>query len=144
MINIKQNSNLGDAAVDGLLAGLGAGVAMVVYLMISGMVAGEGAGEVLGRFGPGILVTPLAGTLSHLAVSAIYGVFFGVIIHPLRNRFPGWLSGLVYGALLFLVAWFFLLPGSGSPLLELSPLRFGTAHLVYGIVLGWRVSKKSL
>lgn len=142
MTQTKKNSKTGDAAVDGLLAGLGAGVVMAVYLLITGMLGGETMGTTLGRFAPGGETTPLPGLLSHLAVSGIYGAVFGVIYLPLRKRVPAWVAGLVYAGVVFLVAQYVLLPGTGSSLLEISPVHFGLAHLLYGGVLGWQVGRR--
>lgn len=133
---------MGDAAVDGLLAGLGAGVVMAVYLLITGAITGEGIGSILGRFAPGEATTPVAGALSHLAVAGIYGAVFGMIALPLRKRVPAWAAGLVYGVALYLIARFALLPGTGSSLLELSPVHFGVAHVLYGGLLGWQVGRR--
>lgn len=138
----KRDSRVGDAAVDGLLAGLGAGVVMAVYLLITGMLAGEAMGTIMGRFAPGGETTPLTGALSHLAVSAIYGAVFGVVTLPLRKRVPAWAAGLVFGMVLFLVARYALLPGTDSSLLEMPPVHFGIAHLLYGGVLGWQVGRR--
>lgn len=142
MTQTKKNSKTGDAAVDGLLAGLGAGVLMAVYLLITGILAGNTMGTILGRFSPGGEATPLTGALAHMAVSAIYGAVFGVITLPLRKRVPMWGAGLVYGMVLFLIARFALLSETGSSLLEMSPLHFGIAHLLYGAVLGWQIGRK--
>ena len=142
MTQTKRNPKTGDAAVDGLLAGLGAGVVMAVYLLITGMLAGEAMGTIMGRFAPGGEATPLTGALSHLAVSAIYGAVFGVVTLPLRKRIPAWAAGLVFGMVLFLVAQYALLPGTGSSLLEMSPVHFGIAHLLYGGMLGWQVGRR--
>jgi hypothetical protein len=142
MTTVPKSKTMGDAAVDGLLAGLAAGVVMAVYLLITGVVSGEGIGNILGRFAPGEPTTPIAGALSHLAVSAIYGAVFGIISMPLRKRVPAWVAGLVFGVVLFLIAQYALLPGTGSTLLEMSPLNFGIAHLMYGLVLGWQVGRK--
>ena len=142
MTTLPKSKMMGDAAVDGLLAGLAAGVVMAVYLIVTGLMTGDGLSNILGRFAPGEPTTPLAGALSHLAVSAIYGALFGVFSMPLQNRVPIWAAGLVYGIVLFLVAQYTLLPGTGSSLLEVSPVHFGIAHLLYGGVLGWQVGRK--
>ncbi|NUM47755.1 MAG: hypothetical protein HUU38_23870 [Anaerolineales bacterium] len=142
MTETQQNSKIGDAAVDGLLAGLGAGVVMGVYLLVTGIFAGEAMGTILGRFAPGGEATPLTGVLSHLAVSAIYGAMFGVMANVLRKRVPIWAAGLVFGLGLFMIAQYALLPGTGSALLEVSPVHFGIAHGLYGGMLGWQVGRR--
>lgn len=142
MTTIPKSKTMGDAAVDGLLAGLAAGIAMAVYLLITGLLSGDNLANLLGRFAPGDPTTPVAGALSHLAVSAIYGALFGIFWMPLRKRVPALAMGLVYGVVLFLIAQYALLPGTGSSLLEMSPLNFAIAHLIYGLVLGWQVGKR--
>lgn len=142
MTQTKKNSRTGDAAVDGLLAGLGAGVVMAIYLLITGMIGGEAMGTIMGRFAPGRETAPLTGLLAHLAVSAIYGALFGVLSLPFRNRIPVWVMGLLFGLSLFLIAWYALLPGTGSSLLNISPANFGIAHLLYGGALGWQLNRK--
>ena len=126
----------GDSAVDGLLAGLGAGVAMAGYLVVMGWLSGESVALVFGRFAVGEIVSPLVGALSHLATSAIYGAVFGILVHVLPQRLPSWLSGLFYGAVLFMIAQFLILPGTDSPLREFTEAHFAVAHLVFGLGLG--------
>ncbi len=142
MATIPKSKSLGDAAVDGLLAGLWAGVVMAIYLLVTGVVGGDALGNILGRFAPGEPTTPVAGALSHLAVAAIYGAMFGVMANVLRKRVPIWAAGLVFGLGLFLIAQYALLPGTGSALLEVSPVHFGIAHGLYGGMLGWQVERR--
>ena len=85
----------GDAAVDGLLAGGAAGIAMGVYLAVSVLLLGEGPARMLARFDPAGSAAPVAGVLMHLAVSAVYGLVFGVIYRlagPLACCW-GWSTG---------------------------------------------------
>ena len=82
----------GDAAVDGLLAGAAAGVAMATYLVVIGLVAGEEPTVVLARFDPSGAgaAAPLIGGVMHLAVSAVYGLLFGLIYRLTgRGRLAG-------------------------------------------------------
>ncbi len=130
----------GDAAVDGLLSGLGAGLVMAAYLVVVGLLRSEGPGVMLARFSAGAAISPWMGLLSHLAVSAMYGVVFGLLSRWILRRWSrtsaGWIAGLLYGTLLFLVAELVILPGTGSPLSAIPPLHFAIAHLLYGLVLG--------
>jgi hypothetical protein len=142
MTTIQKSRTVGDAAVDGLLAGMAAGVVMAVYLLVTGLIAGETFISILSRFSPGEPTTPLSGALAHLAVSAIYGALFGVIMMTLRQRVPAWATGMAYGVVLFLVARYALLPGTGSSLQEIFPLNFGVAHLIYGGVLAILIGRK--
>jgi hypothetical protein len=138
-----------DAVIDGLLAGLAAGAGMLAFLLLTGLLTGEPLMSVISRFSPnGENLQPLAGVLLHLGVSSIYGVMYGVLLHSLSgkqlNRVPGWLMGLIFGLILFLLAYFVLLPGNGSALLELPAWQFAVAHLVYGVTAGILYARKSL
>ena len=142
MDKMEQNNTIGNIAVEGLLVGIVAGIAMVVYLVLVGLLAGQGISAPLARFAPTQPGSPLAGGFTHLAVSGVYGMLFGVLYQPLKKHIPNWLVGIGYGAVLFLVAEFALLPGSGSPLTEIPTLHFAVAHLIYGAVLGLRFTKQ--
>jgi len=138
-ISVQKNT-AGDAIVTGLFAGLLAGLVMLVYLVITGLVTGQSPLAVLGRFAYGSNEVPLLGGLMHLAVSGIYGSFYGLIRYAIPgrrlSRFPGWLSGMLYGLLLFVLAELILLPGIGSPLVSIPAANFALAHIVFGLVLG--------
>ncbi len=142
MAKSQSTTKIGDAAVDGLLAGLGAGVLMALVLALSGLFGGAGIAGTLALFTPFGSPGPLAGAISHLAVSAIYGAVFGVLYAPLRGRLPAWVAGSGYGVLLYLVARLALLPGTGSALIAIPPAIFLAAHLLYGLGLGFLISRK--
>lgn len=136
------HSTIGDAAVDGLLGGVIAGMAMAAYLVIANLIAGEGI-AVLARFDPD-RVSPLIGTLLHLAVSGVYGALFGIVWKYVRRlNVPALFIGAGYGIALFIFAQSVLLPGSRSPLAEISFVHFGLAHIIYGLVLGWSIRRNS-
>jgi hypothetical protein len=138
-ISVQKNT-AGDAIVAGLFAGLLAGLVMLAYLVITELVAGHPPLVVLGWFASGNNGVPLLGGLMHLAVSGVYGSFYGLIRYAIpgrwRSRLPGWLSGMLYGLFLFAVAELFLLPGTGSPLLAIPGANLALAHLIFGLVLG--------
>jgi hypothetical protein len=136
---IARNTTVGDAAVDGLLAGIAAGIVMAAYL-VGVSLFGEGV-AVLNRFDPSG-ASPVVGTLMHLAVSGVYGAVFGIVSNWIRRfNVPAWLSGLTFGLVLFALAVTIILPSSRSALAGISSLHFGIAHLVYGLVVGWVVSR---
>jgi hypothetical protein len=88
------------------------------------------------------------GLLSHLAVSAIYGMLFGVLAWPVLRRFSsrkitGWLGGLVYAILLLLLAQIAILPGTNSPLEQIPFWQWALAHGVYGLILGGLFARKT-
>jgi hypothetical protein len=137
----SQANTFGDAAVDGLLAGGAAGILMAVYLAVAGLVSGDALASLFGRFDPGPSRSALTGILVHLAVAGVYGVVYGLgrrLADKSRRlaRWPGWLTGPVYGLLVWIAAESVLLPGTGSPLQQLAPLVFLVAHLLYGLALG--------
>jgi hypothetical protein len=138
---IRAKANWGDTAVDGLLAGVGGGVVMALYLGLAGLWLGEGFVVMLGRFDPGLAGSPFVGGLAHLSMSAIYGILFALswrlLLHRWLGRVPLWLTGLVFGLILFLAATAVGLPLSDSPLREIPTLHFAAAHLIYGAALGY-------
>lgn len=137
--NNKEGIN--DLAVDGLIYGLLSGVAMYLFLAAVSFISRVGPGDLLEHFGVGGLTSPLQGLLGHLAVSAIYGLLFGVLIWPGLRRIStrpivGWIVGLVYAGFLFVLAQLAILPMTDSPLGEIPAWQFALGHAVYGLVLG--------
>lgn len=131
----------GDTAVDGLLAGLAAGVVMVGVLVVVGWLLGEGPAVTLGRFDPVPAGRWLPGLTTHLAVSAVYGLLFALVVAGVVRLWPAlarwmWLLGLGYGLLLWGMAQSVLLPGVESPLLAIGALQLAPAHATYGLLLG--------
>lgn len=137
------NATIGDAAVGGLFSGMIAGITMAAYLGLVNLLMGESLLETLARFAVSDDATPLLGFLLHLGVSGVYGLVYGLICQLAArhwiSRAPVWLSvliGMAYGLLLLILAWAVLLPGSTSPLKEISPSHLSIAHLIYGAALG--------
>ena len=133
---------IGDVMVDGLLSGLLAGGAMGVFLVAAGLIGGVRPGQMLGRFDPAGEGSPLTGLLRHLAVSGLYGVGLALLLHVLGGRWAdwrryGWLLGVVYGLVVWVVAQFVLLPSLGIALTDISPAQFIPARVLYGVVLGY-------
>ncbi|MFQ5880583.1 MAG: hypothetical protein ACE5IZ_10475 [Dehalococcoidia bacterium] len=158
MINSKQltqkERTIGDAAVDGLFRGIIAGALMAAYLVAVGLAAGEGPGTVLARFAPGEGASPLVGALLHLAVSGVYGMLFGLGWHLITRRWPfgrlragsfgglpAWVGGLVYVVALLILTEVVILPGTDSPLREVPFVHFALAHIIYGMTLGFLISR---
>lgn len=142
-----RKKNAGDMAVDGLLAGILAGLAMAAYLILAGLLSDSSPAIILGRFDPGHDGRWLFGSLAHIAVSGVYGAGFALLFagmlrwRPLLLRF-GWLAGLLFGLVLFMIARGVLLPITGSPLLQNSTAHLLIAHAIYGLILGFEVSRK--
>ncbi|HUV28070.1 MAG TPA: hypothetical protein VMW34_11955 [Anaerolineales bacterium] len=94
----EKKTSLSNLAVDGLIFCLVSGAAMLLSLAAFALLSDESPGDLLELFSVAGLVSPVLGMLSHLAVSAIYGVLFGVLIWPVLRRFSsrkiiGWLGG---------------------------------------------------
>ena len=140
-------SGWGDAAVDGLISGVVAGSLMAVFLLVAGGLAGKGFADVLRQFDPGAVPAPLTGAVTHLAVSAVYGILFASLFRPivrLWGRLPDWLLGLVYGLLLWLLAATITAARAGLGtgwLQDIPAAQLAAAHLIYGLALGWFVSR---
>ncbi len=141
-------TTLGDAAVDGLLNGVIAGLAMALYLAMSTALQGQVPWAVLSAFDASTKSSPLVGLVMHLAVSGVYGAVFGLLWKSTHRlvpaAWPGWLLGLIFGLLLFLVAELVLLPSTPTALREIPFYHFGIAHLIYGAVLGWLIGRLKL
>lgn len=138
-----ENSNIGDAAVEGLFSGMIAGISMAVYLGMVNLISGESLLETLARFAVSDETTPLLGFLLHLGVSGVYGLVFGLIYQITLRRWissPSLRSSVItgsgYGIVLFILAQLVLLPGSTSPLKEISLSHLTIAHLIFGVTLG--------
>jgi len=138
----QKDHTIGDAAVDGLLNGIIAGVGMGLYILLIFLVNSVPAGEIIKYFG-NVTESPLVSALIHLAISGIYGVLFGLAFSVFSNRWRKLLSiwvvllaGIVYGALLWLVATYVVF--NGSPSVEIIPgVHLLIAHIVFGVFLGF-------
>lgn len=145
---LPSHSSLGDTAVDGLLAGGLAGAVMALYLLAAGMISGVSWQAVLSQFDPSSTPTPLAGTLTHVAVAGVFGVLFS-LLRRLATRawrgLPGWLAGAVYGLLLWLLAigvsGSVLAVGGGHWLSALPAVHLALSHLLFGVTLGWLIGR---
>ncbi|HVP21419.1 MAG TPA: hypothetical protein VMS73_06110 [Anaerolineaceae bacterium] len=139
---LRQRTTGSDAAVSGLFGGLLGGLAMALVIALFSLLNGHGLGY-LGYFSTATAVSPLQGLLMHLAVSCIYGMLFSLILYWTRLerlKVPGWLAGLVYAVLLWVLAVTVLLPAAHSLMLSIGWPAFFFGHLAYGLVLGWRRS----
>ncbi len=143
---------VGDAAVEGLMYGMVAGLAMAAFVILVEAVAGIAPLVALGYFDAGSAapnVSPVVGLFTHVAVSGIYGVVFGMVAMVVARMFGAqmtlgtWLAlGVLYGALLFGIAESIILPRTNSPLAGMPMWAFALAHFVYGIVLAGLCARK--
>lgn len=146
--NISENkSNLGALAADGLIYGLVSGIAMYICLALFALFAGVKPGSPLDIFSVEGVASPWQGVLGHLAISATYGALFGVIIWPMKSflasrEILGWLVGVLYAALLLLVAQFVVFPTTSSPVEAFPTWQWAFAHGVFGLILGGLFARK--
>ncbi len=141
-----QQKSIGETAVDGLLAGLVGGVAMALFLVMTGWLTGTPPLTTLAYFDPAQTGSWLTGLLAHLAVSAIYGVVFGLLMGVLGRLRPSltkltWLWGVGYGLVLWLLGLGVVLTAVGVTLAQIPAWQFALAHVVYGGVLGFWLCK---
>jgi hypothetical protein len=107
-----------------------------------------GDAAVMGAFDP-TQGHPVVGSLIHLAVSGVYGVLFAVLYRGFSRRWSwasarGWILGLVYGLVLFLVAESALGAGIDTAFAEVSKVNTALFHLIYGLALGLFLERKRL
>jgi len=140
------------AGLGGAIAGLGGGVAMaVVAAIISQGMGGdiwlESKQIAAVVYGPAAMAQPgfvpgpvVLGTLLHLLVSTLLGAFFGIMsrrVLRLTSEFGMPLvTGLVYGMMIWMVAYFLVLPAIDSALMETYAPIYLVQHIVYGLVTG--------
>jgi len=143
----SQRLKFGDTAVDGLICGIWAGIAMAGFIVIAGWLAGDSLSTSVSRFSIHPNTTPWMTVITHLAISAVYGLFFALIVLALSRlvRPSIWinlLTGVVYGFTLWIVANSILLSVFSSSLNEIPGLTLMIGHLIYGLVLGFSMSSK--
>lgn len=136
----------------GALAGLGGGLAMAIVGMLFALALGQDAWLEPRQIGAviwgaaavahiGFEAAPvLAGTVIHFFTSAAVGAIFGIVTRRwlrLPSDFGApVLAGLVYGLLVWLVAYFVALPVVDPWLLDSYAPAFIIQHIVYGAVTG--------
>ena len=143
---VRREKACGDTAVDGLLAGLVGGVFMGLFLALAGWLNDGVPLATLGYFDPAQAGGWLTGLLAHLAVSAIYGVGLALLLRVVGWIRPSltklaWLFGGLYGLLLWGLAVGVVLTAVDSSLAQIPAWEFGLAHLLYGLVAGYRLQK---
>ena len=136
----------------GAVAGLGGGIAMaIVGAIISASLDGDIwleskqiASIVYGPAAtaqPGFVAGPvIVGTLLHLIIAAALGALFGImtrrVFHLPSDFGTPLMAGLIYGLLIWMVAYFVVLPIIDPSLRETYAPAFVVQHLVYGAVTG--------
>lgn len=131
--------------VGGAIAGLGGGLAMIVIAaMLTSAMDGdiwreprEIAAPLVGLNSPiGVLV----GTVLHFLMAGLLGAVFGIVKRRVL-RLPSdygvpVVAGLIYGLMLWFVAYFLVLPALNPALLDTYAPSFVIQHMVYGVVTG--------
>jgi len=136
----------------GAIAGLAGGVAMAVVAALLSASMGQDIWHESKRiavivYGPSALAASgfdlgpvLVGTLIHLLVSALLGAIFGIVtrrwLHLTSDFGTPVMAGLVYGLLIWMAAYFVVLPVLNPALLEVYAPAFIIQHVAYGVVLG--------
>jgi len=136
----------------GALAGLAGGVAMALVAALLAASMGQDIWHESKRiaaivYGPAALSAAgfdlgpvLVGSLIHLLVSALLGALFGIVtrrwLHLTSDFGTPVLAGLIYGLMIWMVAYFIALPLLNPALLEVYAPAFIIQHVTYGIVTG--------
>lgn len=135
----------------GAIAGLAGGLAMaivgaIISLTIGGDIWLESKQIAAAVYGPALAAPGfdagpvLVGTLLHFAASAAFGAIFGIVMRRVLRLTSDFgtmvLAGLIYGMLLWLLAFFVVLPLFNPTLLETYAPSFIIQHIVYGMVTG--------
>lgn len=134
------------------VAGLLSGLVMIVLSPFLSFVTGIGIWEppkliaatvygssVLDR--PGFVIGPvLVGTAIHLVTSLVLGFLFGLFFHRFLHMTTDFgmpmLFGLCYGLVIFVIAYFLILPVLNVTLLDSSQSPVLAQNMIYGICLG--------
>jgi hypothetical protein len=136
----------------GALAGLGGGLAMALIGSLLAQALDQDrwlqlkaiASLVLGpavAAQPGYASGPIAlGALMHLLMAVLLGVLFELLMRQIARRrsdhgIPD-VAGLAYGLLIWLVAYFVVIPTASPLLLQIYEPALIIQHLVYGAVTG--------
>lgn len=128
----RPTSSTQQGVVHGILGGLAGGMVFGVMMQALGMM-----GMIAMLVGSESIAV---GWVVHLAISALFGAAYGVVVAP---RISGWASGLgtgvAFGALLWVIGPLLLMPARmGRPVftIDSSALQSLLGHLVFGLVLG--------
>jgi hypothetical protein len=79
----------------------------------------------------------VAGLMGHMMNSVVLGLVFAVAIAPQVKSLGGKIvAGMLYGAVVYAVMWFAVVPLVDPVLLNLNGLLFLLAHLMWGVALG--------
>jgi hypothetical protein len=141
-----------------LLVGLVAGMGFGMMEMVIEAVVGKGFWAPL-RFiasvftlgkdtDPSFAFLPVVvGLMGHMMNSVVLGLVFVLVVSRVTNGAVGLaLTGMAYGAGIFAVMWFVVLPLIDPAMLLLNSAGFFLSHLMYGLLLGlgtWLVRERT-
>jgi uncharacterized membrane protein YagU involved in acid resistance len=115
-------------AIAGIVGGVVFGIVMAATGMLS-MVAMLVGGD-----------DAVTGGVVHLAISAAFGVVFGLLAGLVGHRmWTVMASGLIYGVALWVIGWLVLMPALlGMPLFPMDQMSMWSlfGHVLYGLVAG--------
>ena len=135
----------------GAIAGLGGGLAMMFVAALLSASLGEDIWQEARQiaepfYGPaalapaGLSSAVVVGTIVHFLASAAFGAIFGVgsrrILRLPSDYGVQVLAGLIYGLLIWVLAYFIVLPILNPSLLGTYAPSFIIQHLAYGVVTG--------
>ena len=133
----------------GVRAGVVAAVVMALFAMVVAALHGPGffapmklvSGVVFGQQALTMGAPAVAiGIVIHLAVGSVFGVLFANTVPHASSFLSRAGIGLIYGAAVFLVMTFLVLPWADSVMAEhISRGWFFFYHMVFGFILGWIV-----
>lgn len=81
-------------------------------------------------------VPVVVGLMGHMMNSVVFGMLFAVTTRRVRDPLVLTAAGMAYGAAIFTVMWFTVLPAIDPAMTLLNGAGFLLSHLMYGAVLG--------
>jgi hypothetical protein len=137
--------DLGATVEAGVAAGLLGGALMAGWAIIAALVNGQGASAPFALFGATFLgveallggALPVGlGVVLHVSVSALLGIAFAALVGREPPRGSVFLTGVLFGIAVLLMATFVLTPALDPVLRERIPMTRGAwaiEHLLYGL-----------
>ena len=144
-MTVHNSRQAGRAAKGGLIAGLVGGLVLSVFMAVMNLIRGHDvwggmkfAGvPVLGEraLQPGFDGLAVAvGVFDHFAVSAVWGVLFGILFYGL-SRNATYVAGIVWGIVVWIAMLYVVLPVLGFPAGGTMPVAMSAfTHILFGVV----------
>jgi hypothetical protein len=136
----------------GAVAGIGGGIAMAFVGFLLALARGDDIWFAPKQIAAAFVATPasnqpgfvfwpvVAGSLAHLVISIVLGAIFGIVTRrflklPMNFGIPV-VAGLIYGLIIWLIAYFVFFPIMNPTLLQTYAPDFIIQNMTYGVVLG--------